>query len=130
MKLYIIDILARILGIIIPLLIGVAFFVLVERKVMASMQHRQGPNVVGLFGLLQPLAYGFKLMIKKPNLPSSANLFIITMAPIIYVKFDCLGCYTMCRVRYLHRYGACPNVWSLICVNGVNHPEVALMQCM
>jgi len=40
-------------------------------------------NVVGLFGLLQPLADGFKLMIKEPILPSSANLFIFIMAPVI-----------------------------------------------
>jgi NADH-ubiquinone oxidoreductase chain 1 len=59
------------------------YVVLVERKVMASMQRRKGPNVVGLFGLLQPLAYGFKLMIKEPILPSSANLFIFIMDPVI-----------------------------------------------
>ncbi len=73
MRLYIIGILARILGIIIPLLLGVAFLVLAECKVMASMQRRKGPNVVGLFGLLQPLVDGFKLMIKEPILPSSVN---------------------------------------------------------
>ncbi len=50
---------------------------------MASMQCRMGLNVVGLFGLLQLLAYGFKLMIKKPILSSSVNLFIFIMVIVI-----------------------------------------------
>ncbi len=76
-------IIIQILGIIVPLLLAVAFLVLAERKVMASMQRRKGPNVVGFFGLLQPIADGLKLMIKEPILPSSANLFIFMMAPVM-----------------------------------------------
>lgn len=73
----------KILGIIVPLLIGVAYLTLAERKVMASMQRRKGPNVVGTFGLLQPLADGLKLLVKEPVLPSNANSILFAMAPIL-----------------------------------------------
>ena len=71
------------LVLIVPLLIGVAYLTLLERKVMASMQQRKGPNVVGFFGMLQPFADGLKLLVKETVLPSSANTLIFILAPIV-----------------------------------------------
>lgn len=77
------SIIFKILVITVPLLLGVAFLVLAERKVLASMQRRKGPNVVGIFGIFQPIADGLKLLVKEPVLPSSANLVIFLFAPVL-----------------------------------------------
>jgi len=68
--------------VIISVLITIAFFTLLERKTMSSIQRRRGPNIAGLFGLLQPIADGLKLLLKELILPSSANLFLFLSAPL------------------------------------------------
>jgi NADH-quinone oxidoreductase subunit H len=65
-----------------PLLIAVAFFTVAERKIMGSIQRRRGPNVIGVWGLLQALADGLKLVLKEIIIPSNANSFILVAAPI------------------------------------------------
>ena len=80
---YIINVIIKILIIIIPLLISVAYFTLAERKIMGSVQRRRGPNVVGFLGLLQALADGLKLFVKETILPSSSNIIIFILAPFL-----------------------------------------------
>jgi NADH-quinone oxidoreductase subunit H len=76
-------IVAQIVAILVPLLTAVAYLTYAERKVIAAMQLRKGPNVVGPFGLLQPLADGLKLFFKETIIPSGANRVVFMAAPMI-----------------------------------------------
>ncbi|HLJ64067.1 MAG TPA: NADH-quinone oxidoreductase subunit NuoH [Stellaceae bacterium] len=73
----------EILAIVVPLLLAVAYLTLAERWVLAAAQLRKGPNVVGPFGLFQPLADGLKLLMKETIIPSGANRLIFVFAPIL-----------------------------------------------
>ena len=73
----------KILAIIVPLLIAMAYLTYYERKVIGAMQLRKGPNVVGWFGLLQPFADGLKLLVKETIVPSGANPAVFIIAPIV-----------------------------------------------
>lgn len=83
--------LIKIFSIIVPLLISVAYFTLAERKILGAIQRRMGPNVIGVYGLLQPLSDGFKLFVKETVLPSSANKFIFVISPILTFVVSLMG---------------------------------------
>ena len=85
------SIVLKILLIVIPLLISVAYFTIAERKIMGSIQRRRGPNVIGFLGLLQPLADGLKLFAKETILPSNSSIVIFLIAPILTFILSLIG---------------------------------------
>jgi NADH-quinone oxidoreductase subunit H len=77
--------LAKIVAIVLPLMICVAYLTLWERKLIGWMQVRIGPNRVGPLGLLQPIADGIKLLLKEIIVPSGANKFLFVLAPVMAI---------------------------------------------
>ena len=84
-------IILKILIIVIPLMIMIAYLTYFERKVIGAIQLRKGPNVVGPFGLLQPLADGIKLLTKETIFPENSNKFIFALSPILTFALALLG---------------------------------------
>jgi len=83
--------LIKLLLLIVPLLLSVAFLTLAERKVLGAMQRRRGPNVVGFFGIFQPLADGVKLIFKETLFPALSNKFLFVLAPLLTFFLALLG---------------------------------------
>ncbi len=84
-------IIAQILAVVVPVLISVAFLVYAERKVLALIQLRRGPNLVGPFGLFQSFADALKLLAKENILPSGSNKIVFIIAPIITMVLSLAG---------------------------------------
>jgi NADH-ubiquinone oxidoreductase chain 1 len=77
--------------VVVPALLIVAFTTVTERKTMASMQRRLGPNIVGYYGLLQAFADALKLLLKEYIAPTQANLVLFFIGPVITLIFSLLG---------------------------------------
>jgi NADH-ubiquinone oxidoreductase chain 1 len=75
----------------VPVLLTVAYVTVAERKTMASMQRRLGPNSVGFYGLLQAFADALKLLLKEYVAPTQSNLALFFLGPIITLIFSLLG---------------------------------------
>lgn len=87
----IIEPIIQILLVIVPILIAVAYVTIAERKTMASMQRRLGPNIVGYYGLLQAFADALKLILKEYVSPSQSNLILFFLGPTLTLIFSLLG---------------------------------------
>jgi NADH-quinone oxidoreductase subunit H len=81
--LYMALLVAKILAVVVPLILAVAYYTYMERKVIGYMQIRRGPNRIGPLGLAQPFADVFKLLLKEIVLPENANKFLFLLAPIL-----------------------------------------------
>ena len=85
---YTVTSLLSILEVIIIILIGIAYITLAERKIMGSMQRRVGPNIIGIFGILQPIIDGVKAAVKEIIIPQQSNKFYFIIGPIIILTLS------------------------------------------
>lgn len=83
--------LIEVLIVIIPVLLAVAFMTIIERKVLASIQRRVGPNSVGIYGILQPFADALKLVVKETVIPAQATRNLFFLAPVLTLIFSLIG---------------------------------------
>lgn len=113
-----------ILFVIIPLILSIMFYTLAERKVQGIIQHRIGPNVVGIFGVLQPLVDGLKLLLKDILIPQRSILIVFYLSPIfsfilsiclwlVFILIDSsLGILIILAIGSLEIYGILLGGWS------------------
>jgi NADH-ubiquinone oxidoreductase chain 1 len=81
----------EVLVVLLPVLLAVAFMTIIERKQLAAMQRRVGPDTVGIYGILQPFADALKLILKETVIPAQANKIIFYLAPVISLVLSLLG---------------------------------------
>ena len=83
--------LLKVLVILVPLLVAVAFVTLAERKALGPIQGRVGPNLVGVWGLLQPLSDGLKLFSKEVLFPLHINLYLFILSPVLSLALSLIA---------------------------------------